>query len=158
MAVSFARTRIGSRGSSKEAGQISGDNYSVVAAAGPPSAVENGKLELTSTAATGPGRLMVFGLPIPTPDGSVLGTLEAIRACVWASDAGIRTLGRPVFLRGLSLAGVSATVREALEEADEWDAMSEPAAEASRHRVIECVRDELALHANRYWRASVRRW
>jgi lactoylglutathione lyase len=88
---------------------------------------------------------------------AVLGTLEAIRAGVWSSEAGIWTLGRPVFLRGLSLAGVSATVREALEEADEWEAMSEPAAAASLQRVIECVRNELG-HANQYWRASVRRW
>lgn len=54
----------------------------------------------------------------------VLGTLEAMRAGLWPLDAGIWSLGRPVFRAPLERAEISEPIATALREAGELSALA----------------------------------
>ena len=86
-----------------------------------------------------------------------LGTLEAMRVGAWPLEAGIWTLGRPVFWQ--SLAEVDDTVVEVLQSADELNAMADlvgaSAAETALDHMIAVVRSRLSALPEKSWYA---RW
>ncbi len=86
-----------------------------------------------------------------------LGTLEAMRGGAWPLESGIWTLARPVFWE--ALADVDDAVVEALQSADELDALAKlcgyPAAEAALDRMIAVVRARLSVLPKKSWYA---RW
>jgi hypothetical protein len=88
-----------------------------------------------------------------------LGTLEAMRLGLWPLDAGIWTLGRPVFWEPLERAGVPAEVLAVLQSSDELNALSLSAgrskAEAVLDQMINTVRSRLAALPEKSWYA---RW
>jgi hypothetical protein len=87
---------------------------------------------------------------------AALGTLEVIRVGIWGRDAGIWTVGRPIFLEGLSSLDLSDEVREALTQVDEIAALPEEAANAALDRMVIALRNELRRYQQLYWRASLR--
>ena len=86
-----------------------------------------------------------------------LGTLEAMRGGNWPLDAGIWTLGRPIFWE--SLTDVDTAVVKVLQSADELSALAElcgySAAEAELDRMIAIVRARLSALPEKSWYA---RW
>lgn len=86
-----------------------------------------------------------------------LGTLEAMRRGEWPLEAGIWTLGRPVFWE--SLAEVDEQVVEVLQSADELSALAEvvghPAAEEALDHMIAVIRARLSSLPEKSWYA---RW
>ena len=86
-----------------------------------------------------------------------LGTLEAMRNGDWPLEAGIWTLGRPVFWE--SLTGVDNKVVEVFQSADELSALAKlagyPAAEEALDHMIAVVRARLSSLTEKSWYA---RW
>jgi len=72
-------------------------------------------------------------------------------------EAGIWTLGRPIFWKRLAAAGVSQEVIEAIQVSDELSAIEglcgRPAAEEAIDKVIAVVRKRLAELPDRSWYA-----
>jgi hypothetical protein len=87
----------------------------------------------------------------------ILGTLDAMRSGAWPTEAGIWTLGRPIFREPLAAAGIAKEVMEELEAADELHAIEglcgRPAAEEALDRMIAVVRSRLAALPDRNWYA-----
>src|SRR4051812_6831401 len=87
-----------------------------------------------------------------------LGTLEAMRSGVWPLEAGIWTLGRPLFWEPLKRAGLSEEVLDIFQTADELDALEElagwPAAEAVLDRMLEIIRRHLEALPDKSWHAG----
>jgi hypothetical protein len=87
----------------------------------------------------------------------LLGTLEAMRSGAWPLDAGIWTLGRPVFREPLELAGLHEDLVAVLQEADELSALAgRAAADARLDEMIATARLRLAPTADGLWRVAVR--
>jgi hypothetical protein len=90
----------------------------------------------------------------------VLGTLEAMRAGLWPLDAGIWTLGKPVFREPLERAGLGKELAAVLREADELSALAElagrAAADARLDEMIATVRLRLTATAAQLWHVTVR--
>lgn len=88
-----------------------------------------------------------------------LGTLEAMRSGVWPMEAGIWTLGRPVFWRPLKAMGIPKSVLRVFRAADEIDAMEllggRDAAEKWISEFIDILKTRLAELPDRSWYA---RW
>ena len=86
-----------------------------------------------------------------------LGTLEAMRQGGWPLEAGIWTLGRPVFWE--PLVEVDDTTLEVFQSADELSALAKlcgyPVAEAALDRMIAVVRTRLSALPKKSWYA---RW
>jgi len=84
-----------------------------------------------------------------------LGTLEAMRGGLWPLEAGIWTLGRPIFWE--PLADVDHVAVKVLQSADELSAIAElcgqPAAEAELDRMIAVVRSRLVALPEKSWYA-----
>src|SRR3954471_18109764 len=76
-----------------------------------------------------------------------LGTLEAMRARVWPLEAGIWTLGRPLFWEPLKRAGLHEEVLDIFQTTDELDALEKlagwPAAEAVLDQMLGIIRRHL---------------
>ncbi len=51
-----------------------------------------------------------------------LGTIQAMRSGAWPTEAGIWTLGRPLFWAPLERLGLPAQILGIFQEADEWEA------------------------------------
>ena len=87
-----------------------------------------------------------------------LGTLEAMRSGTWPLEAGIWTLGRPVFWEPLKRAGVSEEILDILQTADELAALEKlggrAAAEAVLDRMLETIRRHLDALPDKNWRAG----
>lgn len=90
----------------------------------------------------------------------VLGTLEAMRSGLWPLEAGMWTLGRPIFREPLKQAGLHRELVAVLEEVDELAALADlrgrPAADARLDEMITTVRLRLSPTAANLWRATVR--
>lgn len=84
-----------------------------------------------------------------------LGTLEAMRSGNWPSEAGIWTIGRPVFWQPLADAGVDGAIISVLQAADELSALEEllgrAAVDAELDRMISVVRLRLSALPNQSW-------
>jgi hypothetical protein len=115
-------------------------------------------------AAATPENLMHFDVPEADLDAFtttlVLGTLEAIRSGLWPLEAGIWTLGRPIFREPLKRAGLRKELVAVLGEVDELSALADvrgrPAADARLDEMIATVRRCLPATAEQMWRATVR--
>jgi hypothetical protein len=90
----------------------------------------------------------------------LLGTLEAMRSGSWPLEAGIWTLGRPIFREPLERAGVHEELAAILREIDELSALEalrgRNAADARLDTMIATVRHHLASTAVNLWRVTVR--
>ena len=86
-----------------------------------------------------------------------LGTLEAVRRGDWPFEAGIWTLGHPIFWE--TLVEVDKNVVVVFQSADELSALAElagyPAAEKELDRIIAVVRKRLTALPEKSWYA---RW
>lgn len=89
-----------------------------------------------------------------------LGTLEAMRSGTWPLEAGISTLGRPIFQSPLREA-LPPPLLAVLDVADELSALQQlrgtPAAMAELDRLIAGVRAVLVESSSSFWYAVVRR-
>lgn len=89
-----------------------------------------------------------------------LGTLEAMRSGEWPLEAGISTLGRPIFQNPLRDA-LPPPLLAVLDVADELSALQQlrgtPAAMAKLDQLIAGVRAVLADAPSSFWYAAVRR-
>lgn len=88
-----------------------------------------------------------------------LGTLEAMRRGALSLEAGIWTLGRPVFWQPLQGAGLDPAIVSVLQTVDELSALESLcgrcAADEALDRMIATVRARLSASPNRFWYA---RW
>ena len=87
-----------------------------------------------------------------------LGTLEAMRSGILPLEAGIWTLGRPVFWEPLKCAGMHEEVIVVFQTVDELDALEKlagrAAAEAVLDRMLEVIRRHLEAVPNKNWRVE----
>ena len=89
----------------------------------------------------------------------ILGTLQAMRSGVWSLDAGIWTLGRPIFRAPLEKSRACADLVEILQQADELSALEamsgRSVAEAEIDKMIANVQRVLAKNSEQFWRVCV---
>ena len=88
-----------------------------------------------------------------------LGTLEAMKSAVWSSEAGIWTIGRPVFLEKLEELKVSEETLNVLVQFDELNALEKFGGREDFERELlkieRVIKKRLADFSENFWYA---RW
>ena len=86
-----------------------------------------------------------------------LGTLEAIKADIWSSEAGIWTIGRPNFLNEVEKMNVSEETLNVLVQFDELNALKEIDREAFEREILKIeqnIKQLLKKFSTDYWYAK----
>ncbi len=86
-----------------------------------------------------------------------LGTLEAIKAEIWSTEAGIWTIGRPNFLDELEKMNVSEETMNILVQFDELNALKELDSEAFAREILkieETIKEHLKNFSENFWYAK----
>lgn len=86
-----------------------------------------------------------------------LGTLEAMKAGIWSSEAGIWTIGRPNFITELEKMNVSEETINLLVQFDELNALEKLSKEDFESELLiieQKIKDRLECFSNDYWSAK----
>lgn len=86
-----------------------------------------------------------------------LGTLEAIKAGIWPSEAGVWTIGRPNFLDELEKMRISDETIDLLVQFDELSALEdldEADFENELHKIEQKIKTRLKDFSGQFWNAK----